>query len=289
MGFAFKLAIPSIQNRGGIKMETIEAEDLRQSPEYKKYMESIGWRVVGPVFIRRLGPVSIAKIQRVELPLDWGKINKVLRENRVFMCKLEPINRITNNELRIRGFRQDNWPLLGSKTLRVDLKPSEEKILASFMKDCRYVLRKIEDRKLKIEKNDFEKFYEIWKSSARRKNLWIPKKKEYDSLIKCFGKKAFCVCLEDPAGAVVLTHKKIAYYYYAGATKKGNELNLPYLVAWEVMKEAKERGCVVWDWEGIYDARWPNKGWVGFSHFKKSFGGKEIEFPGSFTRWRWPF
>jgi peptidoglycan pentaglycine glycine transferase (the first glycine) len=66
-------------------------------------------------------------------------------------------------------------------------------------------------------------------------------------------------------------------------------LNLPYFIVWEAMKEAKKRGCKIWDFEGIYDARWPNKSWLGFSHFKKSFGGEEIEFPGSFEKWRWPF
>jgi lipid II:glycine glycyltransferase (peptidoglycan interpeptide bridge formation enzyme) len=87
---------------------------------------------------------------------------------------------------------------------------------------------------------------------------------------------------------MILMHERVAYYYYAGATKEGNNANLPYLVAWEAMKAAKERGCKVWDWEGIYDSRWPNKGWRGFSHFKRSFGGVEVEYPGCFSLWRWP-
>src|SRR3989344_254659 len=104
----------------------------------------------------------------------------------------------------------------------------------------------------------------------------------FRALIECFGKKCFCVVVGEEAGAVILTHKKTAYYYYAGSSTKSD---LPYLAVWEAMKEAKRRGCTTWDFEGIYDARWPNKGWKGFSHFKKSFGGREVEFPGCFTRW----
>ena len=119
--------------------------------------------------------------------------------------------------------------------------------------------------------------------------MWIPKEKEYRNLIEAFGKNVFCLAVKDLAGVVILIHNKAAFYYYAGSTLEGMRLNLPYLMVWEAMREAKKRGCKIWDFEGIYDFRWPNKNWLGFSHFKRSFGGKEIEFPGSFEKWRWPF
>lgn len=199
------------------------------------------------------------------------------------MCKVEPLSK------RRLEFKLSNWPLLGTKTLRVDLRPSEEEIVKSFKKDCRYTLKKLLISNYLISNDQFDKFYEIWKRSARRKKLWIPPVKDYWALVKAFGKKCFCLTIGDQAGAVILTHKKTAFYYYAGATAEGTRLDYPYLVVWEAMKEAKKRRCKVWDFEGIFDKRWPNKGWVGFSHFKKSFGGKEIEFPGSFEKWRWPF
>jgi len=247
-------------------------EDVRRSKEYGKYMERIGWRVDGGIFVRKLGPVAIAKIQRTNLPPDYEKI---LKRNQVIMCKLEPLTGPA-------GWKQDNWPLLGTKTLRVDLRQSEKKLFDSFKKDCRYALRKVLSAKCEVLRDDFGKFYGIWRKSAKRKSLWIPSEKEYKALIESFGKKCFCMTINDEAGAVILMHKKTAFYYYAGSSVKSD---LPYLVVWEAMKEAKRRGCKTWDFEGIYDARWPNKGWAGFSHFKKSFGGEEVEFPGCFTRW----
>ncbi len=284
-------------------------EDLRQSEEYGKYMESIGWESVRfqaagfrfQIFIRKIGPVAIAKLQRTKGELPMGEIEKKLKEKRVMMIKIEPINITPYPPLKLRGgtkegdilkssgYRLSNWPLLGTKTLRVDLKPQEAEIFNSFKKDARYVLRKIEGRRWTIENNNFGKFYEIWEKSARRKNLWIPKEKEYRSLIRVFGKNIFCITVNNEAGAVILINKKTAFYYYAGSTTEGTKQNLPYLVVWEAMKEARKRKCKCWDFEGIYDSRWPNKGWAGFSHFKKSFGGSETEFPGSFEKWRWPF
>ena len=110
----------------------IEIEDLRQSREYGQFMEKIGWRVVHGVFIRKLGLVSIAKIQRTDLPKG---LDRILKENHVFMCKHEPLVGSPP------GFKQDGWPLLATKTLRINLRPSLDKIFKSFKKDCRYVLR----------------------------------------------------------------------------------------------------------------------------------------------------
>ena len=228
-------------------------------------------------------------------------IEQTLKKNRVMMCKIEPGNITPYPPLNLRGeikegdmyksfgYRLSNWPLLGTKTLRINLKPSEDEIFNSFKKDCRYVLRKVLSSKYEVLSNDYKNFYEIWKKAARRKNLWIPKKREYQNLIDVFGNKAFCLTISDLAGVLILMHKRTAFYYYAGSTAEGTRLNLPYLAVWEAMREAKKHKCLVWDFEGIYDKRWPSKGWIGFSHFKKSFGGKETEFPGSWEKWRWPF
>jgi len=77
---------------------------------------------------------------------------------------------------------------------------------------------------------------------------------------------------------------KTAYYYYAFTSKKGRKLLAQYELVWEAIKLAKKRGCKTFDLEGIYDPRFPVKSWCGFSHFKKSFGGKEINYPGCFRK-----
>lgn len=80
------------------------------------------------------------------------------------------------------------------------------------------------------------------------------------------------------AGALILIHDKISYYFHAASTPEGQKLSAPYLVVWEAIKLAKKKDCRVFDFEGIYDERFPIKSWKGFTHFKKSFGGKEVEY-----------
>lgn len=267
-------------------------EDVHQAAEYGQYMETIGWKTIKvgkrQIFIRKMGPGAIAKIQRVDLPILWEEIREVLIKYRVFMCKLEPMDGAEARqyeELKRQGFRLDTWPLLGTKTLRVDLRPDENDIFDGFKKDARYCIKKGSMSNVQCAINEFDRFYEIWKKAARRKNLWIPGKAEFMSLVECFGDKCFCITINDLSGNFILTHKQTAFYFYSGNSPEGKQSQLPYLTVWEAMKEAKRRGCKTWDFEGIFDARWPNKRWQGFSHFKKSFGGEEVEFPGCFSRW----
>lgn len=274
-------------------------EDLRQAPEYGRFMEKIGWKVaelsvVGGkllVFIRKIGPVSIAKIQRPKVELNPNILEELLRKNRVFMCKYEPtFAKATKGAVLLKmGFKQDNWPLLATKTLQVDLTPSEEKILNGFNKDARYCIRRVQDTGYKVQRNEFDNFYKIWSKANKIKRLWTPNKKEVFALVGSFGTNCFCVTINDLGGCLVLMHQKTAYYFYSGTLPEGKKYDLPYAVVWEAMRIAKKQRMETWDFEGIFDSRWPNPKWKGFSHFKKSFGGTEIEYPGCFTKWRWPF
>lgn len=264
--------------------------DLRQSTPYARYIQRLGWIVEDGIFIRKLGIFgAIAKIQRTNLPKNWREITK---KHHVWMTKWEPCT-TPSPPPKLGGgtkgggtsFYQDSWPLLASKTLRVDLTLAKEKIFEQFKKDCRYCIRRSQRLAFRVQKDNFEGFYKLWKKAAGIKKLWIPPYKDYLSLIGAFGKNVNCLTVDDQAGALILIYDKTAYYYYAAALPIGKKHYLQYYVVWELMKLAKKLGCKVWDFEGIYDQRWPNKDWKGFSHFKKSFGGEEIEFPGSFTKW----
>ena len=72
----------------------------------------------------------------------------------------------------------------------------------------------------------------------------------------------------------------MAYYWIAASTKQGDQNYAPSLLAWEALKLAKKKKCDFFDFEGVYDERFPkiNRSWLGFTRFKQGFGGKEIYF-----------
>ncbi len=145
-----------------------QVTDLRQSMQYGSYIKSLGWTVTGKnpqIFIRKLGIFgAIAKIQRFE-NLNWDKIQPILKEYRVWMTKMEPLHTPVN-------FHRDSWPMLATKTLQLDLTPPLNKIKASFKKDCRYTLRRVQGYKgTEVQRNNFDEFYAIWKKAAGIKKL----------------------------------------------------------------------------------------------------------------------
>ena len=71
---------------------------------------------------------------------------------------------------------------------------------------------------------------------------------------------------------------------YAASTTNGKQLFVPTMLVWEAIKLGKKLGKKYFDFEGIYDERFPLKAWKGFTRFKQSFGGKEVVFPGTLRK-----
>ncbi len=269
-------------------------QDLRQSPQYGEYMRKIGWQVEQldgcQIFIKKIPLLgSFIKIQRPE-KIPFSRIEKLAKEYRAFAVCLEPSN-IDHEPLIINHqYRPTKSPYAPPKTLQISLTLSEKQILAQMKKDARYSIRKAQENQLQLIKVPPETFHQAWKKFNYRR-LWIPSLKWLQALKDSFGNDFFQLIINDPplAGVILLKHDKIMYYYYAFSSKEGQKLFAPYLLVWEGIKLAKEQGCQIFDFEGIEDPRYKStKSWRGFTHFKKSFGGKEIEYPGSFNKYRLP-
>ncbi len=271
--------------------------DLRQSLNYSRYMQSNGWtvkKIPQFIYIRKIPLLgSIIKIQRPQWPIDFKKIDAFAKKDNALFVKLEPqqLNNETMKQLDNNGFRQDKWPLLPPKTIHLDLTKSEKQLLKEMAKDTHYCLKKAENKDIKILRYyDIESFHEALKQFGKG---YIPKKKEFQSLINTFAKNALLLVakkkIEVFAGAVFLITRKTAYYFYAFTSPEGRKNFSQYLIVWRAIKELKKHKLKILDLEGIEDPRFQfTKKWRGFSHFKKSFGGEEITFPGSFTKYYHP-
>ena len=86
------------------------------------------------------------------------------------------------------------------------------------------------------------------------------------------------------AGAIFLIGDETGYYWQAFTNSGGRLSKSQYNIVWEGILWSKKTGATSFDLEGVYDERFPNKSWLGFTHFKKSFGGKSIFYPGAYTK-----
>ena len=278
--------------------------DIRQSENYAKYLKSIGWTVerITEVnyFIKKV-PLfgSILKVQRPE-EIRIDTINKLCRKYGVFQTIIEPKNELDAKYLASIGFKLAKSTYLPSRTLQIDLTKSQEEIIKHFKKDARYAIRRGGEVKT-IEystPDEIKKFREGWKKSVKY-NRYVPSAEQLIKLKKSFpqSKSLFLASHNITGrimGGVIFTtssHERsnyITYYWQAFTNKEGRALLSQYSLLYQGILWAKRNGFKILDFEGVFDPRFPNKNWLGFTHFKQSFGGDTVSYPGCYTRFRLP-
>ncbi len=263
--------------------------DIRQTSEYAKYMQSLGWAVkkINNIYcyIKKLPLLgNFVKIQRTA-GSDPAELWDILQKHKPFQIVLEPMT-----EIDMTGFELAKSPYLPSKTIEIDLRKSEQKLLLDMHSKTRYNIKVAQKNDLTIEiSKDIVSFVNLW--SRQREGLLTflySQKNDIGKFFKAFNQKAdLLIAKKDDkllAGILMPRTNDKAYYMYAASTTLGKKLHAPTLLTWEAIKLAKKRGCKVFDFEGIYDHRFPIKSWEGFSKFKRTFGGKKVEYPGCFTK-----
>lgn len=267
--------------------------DVRQTREYANYISKIGWiveRIDGVNYFIKKFPLvgSVIKIQRPE-KIEYKTIQKLTTNYRTFQVIIEPKDNIQVSIIRSGGYWLSRSPYLPSKTLQINLSLTKSKLINNLKKDARSIIRKTYRKSLFI-KPTVKVFHDAWVKSVGFRR-YVPPIERLDYLRKAFGRDILFLTSHNifsnvvHSGAIFIIGTDSCYYWQAFTDKEGRSSLSQYSLLWHGILWAKSRGCRIFDFEGIYDERFPNKSWVGFSHFKKSFGGYEVEYPGAYTKW----
>jgi lipid II:glycine glycyltransferase (peptidoglycan interpeptide bridge formation enzyme) len=278
--------------------------DIRQSVNFANYLGSLGWiveRIGGTNYFIRKFPLigSILKVQRPE-EIAYDTIDKLCRKHRVFQVIIEPKDSNQESGIRDHGFKLSKSPYLPSKTLQIDLTQSQRDIFRHFKKDARYAIKRGETLKIKSYStpDEITKWREAWKNSVKF-NRYVPSVGQLLNLKENFpGNHSLFLASHNMSGRIIggvlftiSSHERsnyITYYWYGFTNKEGRTSLSQYALLYQGILWAKKQGCKLFDFEGVYDSRFPNKSWLGFSHFKRSFGGYEVLYPGCYTKFRLP-
>ncbi len=285
--------------------------DIRQSSNYAKYLESQGWIVERinntNYFIKKIPLLgSVLKIQRPKT-VNFETIIKLERKYRVFQTVIESDLsfsdwrfKFNHNSLLQNGYKLSRNTYLPSKTIHIDLNQSQDQIFRNFSKDCKYSIRKGEGYKTKeySTPTQIKIFHEAWKKSVNFKR-YVPSLQSLLELKKSFPQsKSLFLASYNKSGNIIggaiftiSSHGVSNYitYYWQGFTNNEGRTSLSqYSLLYQGILWGKKMRCKVYDFEGIYDDRFPIKSWSGFTHFKKQFGGNEVLYPGCYTKLRLP-
>lgn len=275
--------------------------DIRQSPLFAHFMQDIGWNVGKIneqfVYMRKFPLVGFfAKMPRPNPPFLFSELQTFIRNNHIFRFKTSPFIPSSSkefaklkNQFLSHDFKVDNFPFNPTTTIRIDLTQSEEILFKNFTQAKRRAVRRAIKNDVTIKEfSDIRTFISIRKKqyfpfgflvTHEMEKLWKNFFPENATLLLAFSSEKRAI-----GGIFLLFYDSIAYYWFASATFSGKKLFAPTLLVWEAMKLAKQKGCTRFDFEGIYDERFPKaaKSWKGFTKFKEGFGGKKVVFMENF-------
>lgn len=268
-------------------------KDIRQSPKYASYLKALGWRVDkisnNYFYSKKLFLIaSVLKFQRPE-KIDIKEIKKAAKESQALRIIVEPNKESDARKLKEAKYNLSNSPYLPTKTLLLDLTPPVSSLRKNLKKDARYSLRKTKDLITKeVNSDKISEFRNSWRTSVGL-SRFVPPEKQLKILKSTFQNDCLFLIEGCRSGAIFLYSDKKAYYWQAFTNRQGRKNLSQYKIVWEGILWAKDKGAKTFDFEGIYDKRFPNKNWQGFTHFKKSFGGNETKYPGAFVKTNLPF
>jgi lipid II:glycine glycyltransferase (peptidoglycan interpeptide bridge formation enzyme) len=272
------------------------SNELRQTPQYANYMISLGWQTnfIKPkiqIFFKKVLPFFyIGKAQRFDELFTFGQFKNTLQKKGLYIIYLEPnTERQLNYFVNKLNFVRTASPLVPSKTIRINLNKSEKELLGEMHYKTRYNIKKVSESKFVVESTgNIKEFADFWQKNALKRGMFLSLKSEIKEIFKAFEANAEILVAKTKnkilSAIMTVMTGDVIYYMYAASTPEGNKMFAPTALVWEAIKLGKKKNLKYFDFEGIYDDRFPLKSWKGFTRFKKSFGGKEISYPGTLKR-----
>ena len=223
----------------------------------------------------------------------WAKlglaVDELCRSRRAVFLKVEP-DQWENGATVPPNFQPSSYTIQPRRTLVIDLEGDEERVLARMKQKTRYNIRLALRKGVVVRHSaDLETFHRLMQVTGGRDSFGIHSLAYYRRAYELFHPQGACELLfaefeEKPlAGLMAFAHGRRAWYFYGASGNEHRERMPTYLLQWEAMRWARERGCTSYDLWGIPDEDEPaleagfterSDGLWGVYRFKRGFGGE---------------
>ncbi len=227
-------------------------------------------------------------------PIVLGQKKVIFKEFQNYLKKLEKVHFV-----RFAFVWPKNSFLPNLKKSPIHIHPEitweldlvEEDLLSKMRKTTRYLIKKgLKNNDIKIEKsNNLSNFHQLYLETSKRHQFQPFSLKyledQYDIFFQDDQIQLFLGKYKGEifSAAIVVFWQNIAFYHH-GASLNHKE-PISYLLQWEIIKEAKKRGCQKYNFwgiaPGIKEKKDLNKSkhpWAGLTLFKMGFGGYKKEY-----------
>ena len=179
-----------------------------------------------------------------------------------------------------------------SRTILLDLEPGEDDLLAGMKEKWRYNVRLAARRGVSVRPaqslEDVQAWYRILQATSQRDGFGIHTLDYYRHAWQLFApvNQAQLLLAENEgrllAGIFVGCIARQAIYLYGASSNEQRQLMPNYLLQWEAIRWAKNRGALTYDFWGIPDTDDPTEAMAGVYRFKSGWGGRTVRFAGNY-------
>lgn len=244
------------------------------------------------------GPTAKYEILKILLE----ELKKIAKEEKAIFIRIAPIwekNEENNKIFKDFGFKNAPIHIHPETTWELDITPSEEELLAGMRKTTRYLIKQAQKNKEieiiqspafanattgKQDLKDVEIFNKIYQETVDRHHFTpfsLNYLKNEFSIFRSDNQASIFLGKyknEVISSAIILFWSGIGFYHQGASSLKYSKIPASYLLQWGAIKEAKKRGCKIYNFWGINPKEKKNHPWAGLTLFKMGFGGYQKEY-----------
>lgn len=237
-------------------------------------------------------------------------LQKIGREKNCIFFRIEP-NVLANpasqdssgihQSLAINHYlRSSSRPFFYKHTFLIDLTRSEEELLMRMSQKTRYNARLAKRHGVKVAHNNSDETFEIYLKLLRE----TVRRQRFFAHTEGYHRKMWTTLNQNKLGSdqalaihllkaeyqgevlsvwILFKFHDVLYYPYGASSSLHHNLMANNLMMWEAIKLGKKLGCKTFDlWGCLGPHPDPKDSWYGFHRFKEGYGGKLVEFIGSY-------
>lgn len=205
-----------------------------------------------------------------------------------------PMGSEIQNEMSQSGWRLSLEQIQFRNTVILDIKKSEEELLAGMKQKTRYNIRLAQRKGVRIRngsKADFSILYKMYAETSVRDGFVIRNREYYEDVWRTFLDNNFAEILiahvddEPVAGLILFSFAGKSWYLYGMSRQIHREKMPNYLLQWEAIRRSKNNGSLVYDMWGAPDRYSEDDSMWGVYKFKEGLGGTVVRHIGA---WDFP-
>ncbi|MAT43235.1 MAG: hypothetical protein CL609_12920 [Anaerolineaceae bacterium] len=277
---------------------------ILQMPAWGLLKQKFGWEVkyfvdkqAGAQILFKKFPLNLTLAYIPKGPIGkldhgfWERLKVYCKKNRAIFIRVEPDDWDTAEDWRkLLDLSVAGKPIQPANTITVDISGDDEEILKNMKQKTRYNVRLAQKKDVTIElSDDIDLFYDIMVETGNRDEFGIHSLAYYQTVYDFFKKTNNVELLiakhksSALAGLMLFFNGERAWYFYGASNNKERNRMPTYLLQYEAMLIAKQRGCKTYDLWGIPDEpeeilenEFQNRsdGLWGVYRFKRGFGGE---------------